>query len=117
VSTAAEFAGESASVEDLSPSAIESFLRSNGWVIVDHRPGVCAIWENDALDASLMMPYNRNFRDFPARLRDALRTISTVHEISSEALPVEIAGARNDIMFLRADQSGCAPGLVGPGLQ
>jgi hypothetical protein len=105
VSTTSKLAREFTPVEDLSPTAIESFLHSNGWARVNYRPGISAIWENDALDASILMPYNEEFRDFPARLRDALDTICSVHDISNEALPVEIASAQNDIMFLRADQS------------
>ncbi|SNQ47493.1 putative Uncharacterised protein [Frankia canadensis] len=89
---------------DVEPGEIESFLRTRGWRRVDYRPTVSAVWENAPLDASLMVPYNRRYRDFVPRLQDALNTISLVYDIEQDALPFRIASAVNDIVLLRADQ-------------
>src|SRR5262245_4282438 len=91
--------------EDLSPAAVEAFLVVNGWLRTDHREGISAIWESTTADASLMLPYDRSYRDFPARLKDALSTIAEVYSIrDDEDLALEIASARSDILFVRADQ-------------
>lgn len=90
--------------DDLTPPAIEAFLRVAGWQQTDRREGISAIWRLD--NASLMLPYNSTFRDFPDRLRDALRAISEVHNIQdTESLALEIIGAQSDIIFLKADQA------------
>jgi hypothetical protein len=91
--------------EDLTPSAIEAYLRMSGWRQADRREGVSAIWHLDEANASLLLPYDRSYRDFSERLSDALYTIADVNDIrSDEALSLEIAGARSDILLLRADQ-------------
>ncbi|MCK9874186.1 hypothetical protein MXD59_00020 [Frankia sp. Ag45/Mut15] len=89
---------------DVDPGEIESFLLVNGWQRVAHSLGVSAIWENTALDSSVMVPYDSEYRDFGMRVRDALRTISLVHGIERTALPLRILSARSDIVLLRADQ-------------
>ncbi|MEU6347664.1 hypothetical protein ABZ883_42945 [Streptomyces sp. NPDC046977] len=92
-------------VRDLNPRAIEDFLRTVGWIREDYREGVKGVWVNEAEGASLMLPYNPRFRDFNTRLNDALHTISEVHKVRGEALALEIASARSDILLLRADQT------------
>ncbi|MFJ7075173.1 hypothetical protein [Streptomyces sp. NPDC098781] len=92
-------------IRDLSPQAIEDFLRTVGWIREDFREGVNSFWVNAAEGASLMLPYNSRYRDFNTRLNDALRTISEVHKVKGEALALEIASARSDILLLRADQT------------
>ena len=94
-----------AETEDLTPASVELFLRTTGWRRTQFRDGVSAIWENSAADASLMLPYNQAYRDYRPRLKEALATIATVHGIGLDALPIEIASASSDILFLRADQS------------
>ncbi|CAO5239726.1 hypothetical protein [Frankia sp. AgKG'84/4] len=89
---------------DVDPHEIESFLRSNGWQRASYVHDVSAIWENVRLDASLMLPFDRTYRDFVPRLRDALGTISAVHHIEQDALPLRIVSSQNDIVLLRADQ-------------
>ena len=91
-------------MQDLTPSAIEAFLRVSGWQQADLREGVSAIWQLPEAHASLMLPYDTSFRDFPNRLRDALQTISEVYDIrNTETLALEIIGAQSDIILLRAD--------------
>jgi hypothetical protein len=91
--------------EDLSPSAVEAFLRLSGWRRDEYRKGISSIWSLDEADASILVPHNRTYRDFSARLRDALYTIADVYNLrSEEALALEIAGARSDILLLRTDQ-------------
>ncbi|MFF3379709.1 hypothetical protein ACFYXF_43005 [Streptomyces sp. NPDC002680] len=92
-------------IRDLSPRAIEDFLRTVGWIREGYREGINSFWVNEAEGASLMLPYNSRFRDFTTRLNDALRTISEVHKVKGEALALEIASARSDILLLRADQA------------
>ncbi len=93
-------------VEDLSPAAVETFLKVSGWLRTDWREGLYSIWESTTERASLMVPFDRSYRDFPARLRDALATIADVYEIGNdEDLALEIAGARHDILLVRADQT------------
>ncbi|GII79041.1 hypothetical protein Sru01_40230 [Sphaerisporangium rufum] len=90
---------------DLSPAAIEAFLKVAGWEQVDKRDGVFAVWESEREDASLLLPYNRAYRDYRARLSDALETIADIYKLtSSEALELKITGAQSDILLLRADQ-------------
>ncbi|WP_157488718.1 hypothetical protein [Pseudofrankia sp. DC12] len=90
---------------EINPDDLEFFLRTHGWRRIEYQPNRSAIWENTSLDASLMVPHNRSFRDFEMRLRDALEVVSLVHEISQGELPIQIARARNDIVFLRTDQT------------
>ncbi|MEO3862218.1 hypothetical protein [Acrocarpospora sp. B8E8] len=91
--------------EDLSPAAIEAFLEVSGWAQTDVRDGLFSIWENVLADASLMLPYDRSYHDFSARLADALATIADVYGIGNqEDLALEIASARSDILLLRTDQ-------------
>lgn len=91
--------------EDLSPSAVEAFLRVRGWQQIQHRDGLFSIWESIAQDASVMLPYDNSYRDFKARLNDALYTIADIYHIKTgEDLALEIASARSDILLLRADQ-------------
>lgn len=91
--------------EDLSPSAIETFLKVSGWQQTEHRDGLFSVWESASDDASVMLPYDVSYRDFTARLRDALHTIADVYNIKNgEDLALEIASARSDILLLRADQ-------------
>ncbi|MEU6415707.1 hypothetical protein [Microbispora sp. NPDC046933] len=91
--------------EDLSPPAVEAFLKVRGWQQVRHQEGLFSIWESVAQDASVMLPYDSSYRDFKARLQDALYTIADVYNIkNSEDLALEIASARSDILLLRADQ-------------
>lgn len=92
-------------IQDLSPRAIEEFLRTVGWIREEYREGVNSFWVNATQGASLMLPYNSRYRDFSTRLNDALRTISEVHNVRGEALALEIASARSDILLLRADQT------------
>ncbi|MEV4062198.1 hypothetical protein [Nonomuraea dietziae] len=91
--------------EDLSPAAIETFLAISGWSQVDRREGICAIWESRDEGASIFLPYDATYRDYRARLVDALRTIADVYQLTSqEALALKIAGARSDILLVRAEQ-------------
>ncbi|WP_283134896.1 hypothetical protein [Rhizohabitans arisaemae] len=92
-------------LQDLSPAAVEDYLMVSGWRRTEHREGLFSIWESDEADASVMLPYNTAYRDYSARLNDALTTIAEVCRIDSgEALTLEIAAARNDILLLRLDQ-------------
>ncbi|WP_242903716.1 hypothetical protein [Actinomadura terrae] len=92
--------------EDLTPKAIEAFLRQSGWKCEEVREGISSIWSLDQADASIMLPYNRRFRDFRARLFNALDVIADVYNIrNSDELELKIAGAGSDILLLRADQA------------
>ncbi|HZU58339.1 MAG TPA: hypothetical protein VFA06_20845 [Actinocrinis sp.] len=91
---------------DLSPAAIEAFLRMNGWVQQAVREGVSSIWANSAEDASLLLPYNKTYRDYDLRLHEALEVISEVQRVPyGEALGLEISTALSDVLFVRADQA------------
>ncbi|WP_030457054.1 hypothetical protein [Herbidospora cretacea] len=107
MTTARDFAARPlVAVEDLSPAAVETFLRVRGWLRTDWRENLYSIWESTTERASLMLPFDRSYRDFPARLRDALTTIADVYELrNDEDLALEIAGARSDILLVRADQA------------
>ena len=90
---------------DINPGTVEAFLRMNGWVQEDVREGVSSIWANPEDDASVLLPYNRRYRDYPLRLREALEVIADVQHVPyGEELGLEIASAVSDILFVRADQ-------------
>ena len=90
---------------DINPGSVEAFLRMHGWVQEDVREGISSIWANPEDDASVLLPYNRRYRDYSLRLREALEVIADVQRVPyGEELGLEIASAVSDILFVRADQ-------------
>lgn len=89
---------------ELDPSAVETFLGVTGWSRSELRDGVYSIWENRDARARLLLPYDPEYRDFPLRFSEALNVLSQVHHLRGQALAMEIASARSDILLLRADQ-------------
>lgn len=89
---------------DLSPWSVEQYLSLSGWNQVELVKSTYSIWAAADEKASLLLPYDKNLRDFSRRYREALETLTGLTELEGESLALEIVAARKDVFLLRADQ-------------
>lgn len=92
-------------LQDLSPWSVEQFLELNEWTREEFNPGTFAVWSSPDQRASVLLPYDRDLRDFERRYRETLEVLSATTGLAGEALALEVLSARKDVFLLRADQT------------
>ncbi|MFG2043996.1 hypothetical protein [Dactylosporangium sp. NPDC048998] len=86
-----------ADLDALDPQVFARYLNHAGWT--EREPGLPAsVWELDAEGEQfeLLLPLDRSFRDFRARLWDALRTVAIAEQRDPEAVLRDIAATTVD---------------------
>lgn len=89
---------------DLSPRMVAQFFAANNWYLEHESSGIGQVWANNDLEAQIMLPLDRELRDFERRFTETLNGIGDILHLQGEPLALEIVGASNDILLLRADQ-------------
>jgi hypothetical protein len=98
--------------QQLSPEAVRTYLSSQGWR--PHQPAHHAdLWllTEDTDEFEVLVPTDREPRDFPLRMYDVLRTLAAVQDRPLPAILADLANTGSDRMIFRLLPPG-APGTI-----
>jgi hypothetical protein len=91
--------------QSLAPDAVQQYLAAaSEWELETREPDVREIWRLAGDTARIMLPLDTDYVDFPARFRETLRALATVHSWDPEELIERITATRADLLFVRFDQ-------------
>lgn len=98
-------------IKRLSPEAVQAYLSGEGWVPRQTaREGLWTLAEG-ADEFEVLVPYDRQVRDFSLRMYDLLRTLATIQDRPLPMVLADLAGAGADRMTLRLLPAG-PPGTI-----
>lgn len=94
-------------VDRLQPADIAAYLAVNGWELEQRRGTAAEIWRLPSAERAtrLLLPRDRSFADYDARLDDAVQLLQAMNEFSFEQLAMRVAQTRADVLYVRADQT------------
>jgi hypothetical protein len=99
-------------IQRLSPEAVRTYLASQGWR--PHQPAHHAdLWllTEDADEFEVLVPTDREPRDFPLRMYDVLRTVAAVQDRPLPTVLADLANTGSDRMIFRLLPPG-PPGTI-----
>lgn len=100
-------------LREVTPQQAATWLRANGWLLADSRPGHSATYRKPADDEGdylVNLPLDSTFRDYARRMGEVVQTLMTVTGKSANWLLDEIRSSTVDIIRLR-----CTGPRVGQG--
>lgn len=92
---------------ELSPQSVAAYLGAAGWqlALADDFAQIWELYEGHRPEARLRLPIDRTLDDFGRRFDEALARIGQVNDWTANQLAVQVASARSDFMYIRADQA------------
>ncbi len=95
-------------LETLEPRNLAVYLASSGWELDHTRGSAAEVWRlgtQQKPQTRLLLPRDRDYADFNARLLDALRLLASLHEYDLEQLATRVLATTSDVFYIRADQA------------
>jgi len=92
-----------------------AYLRANGWQELNHVPERESLWVSDGdYDAGyeILLPLRRDYRDFAARIYEALQTLEVAEQRPQSEILWELATAATDVVRIRVNHTDSASGSI-----
>lgn len=91
-------------IDTLTPAQVSSYLRRKGWQKEEYpNPDLLVFVSPREEGISLVLPSRSDFADYPAKLRDCLRTLSFAYETEIPSLAHHIAHWDRDVLKIRLE--------------
>lgn len=84
----------------VNPAVLKTMLMANGWREMDASPEFFQVLESPDLESDVSIPTNRDFRDYPTRLNEAL--VEVEHHYGERARPIMLqllVGPMDELFF------------------
>lgn len=100
--------------EQLNPSDLVGYLRSQHWIEVTNRPGHSSDWQKDyrGETADLLVPVDRTYRDFGLRMADAVMLVAAMEDRSQLAVVEDIRTGGMDVLRIQVGTAQSADGTL-----
>jgi hypothetical protein len=97
------------------PLDLVAYLRANRWHETEHQEGRYAVWHRNGSHepVEVLLPLNRDFRDYALRIADALQTLEIVEERSQLDILTDIQATTFDVVRIAAEDKALESGTIG----
>lgn len=102
-------------LKSVQPLEFAAYLRASGWREYEHLPERASVWSlNDGSGGGyeILLPLRRDFRDFTARISEALQTLEVVEQRSQLDILGELATTVADVVRVRVNPLVSANGSI-----
>lgn len=102
-------------VRDLSPSRIELYLETHGWVHDGFINEVATIWhrtEEEYFDYEILLPSSASLKDYDARLVDAIRSLAKFERCSESEVLERLHNFYSDLISIRVVHADVEAGTI-----
>jgi hypothetical protein len=94
------------------PLEFAAYLRAAGWQQVVSEEGRYAIWQCEGAPEDLLLPLDRNFRDYPNRIGEALQLLERTEQRSELEILSDLSTASADVLRVRLHEGDVVSGSV-----
>jgi len=100
--------------ERLSPSEVATYLRTEGWREVEHRPDRLSVWvsEADGEQLEILLPLRRTLGDFVLRMAEAVGTLAAKENRSQLEILSDLQTAGADVVRVRFRHANATDGSI-----
>ncbi|WP_020469989.1 hypothetical protein [Zavarzinella formosa] len=100
--------------ETLNPTDLAAYLRSANWTAGDNRPGHSSTWRTtfDGQMVELMVPLNRQYKDYVDRMAETVPLIAAVEKRSELEVLGDIQTASSDVVRVRYRYASAHDGSI-----
>lgn len=96
------------------PDDVVAYLRARHWREREHREGQYAIWQrkSDGEPFEILLPLNSAYRDYAARIAEALQTLEAVEQRSQYDILTDIQNVACDVTHISAEGEALSGGTI-----
>ncbi len=93
-------------LRSIDPFSFAAYLRSHQWYEVEQQPGRYAVWvapQDSQIPVEVLVPLNRDMRDYANRMAEALQALEAFEQRSQIAILQDIQTSSADVIRLGAE--------------